>query len=277
MSVAHASRAIRPHDLPLRGFGGRPFPTPSTTLSIVTSSTIATAISARCIAAHRHGDRDQQEPGHVADDLHQADHPGREPDLRLRDEVRHVALERATGDVRADAEQDHEHGQHEHGLAIRDADEEHDVEQAAEHDVRLAPAPARDRVVADVADGRLDDDPDDRRADADEEHRPADLVARHEPVELEAVGDEQADRGVDRRQAQPVERDPQQLGGRQQRRSGGRPPSGSAPTVGTVVAMSVTSPSPPRSHPSGCLAGLRHRLARPGVMRHAVPVEHDGR
>ena len=50
MSVAHASRAIRPHDLPLRGFGGSPLPTPSTTLSIVTSSTIATAISARCIA-----------------------------------------------------------------------------------------------------------------------------------------------------------------------------------------------------------------------------------
>ena len=46
MSVAHVSRAIRTHDLPSRGRGGRPLPTRRTTLAIVTSSTTATAISA---------------------------------------------------------------------------------------------------------------------------------------------------------------------------------------------------------------------------------------
>ena len=45
MSVAQASRAIRVHDLPWRGFGGMPLPTRRTTLAIVTSSTIATATS----------------------------------------------------------------------------------------------------------------------------------------------------------------------------------------------------------------------------------------
>ncbi len=50
MSVAHASRAIRAHDLPRRGLGGIPLPTRSTTLSIVTSSTMATATIDRGIS-----------------------------------------------------------------------------------------------------------------------------------------------------------------------------------------------------------------------------------
>ena len=149
--------------------------------------------------------------------------------------------------------------EHRDRVARRDPHQEDDVEQRPEDDVRLPPAPLRDRVVADVADGRLDDDPDDRRADADDEHRRAHLVLGHEAVELEAVGDEQADRGVDRRQAQPVERDPEQVRQRQERGRCARPlrVGSSAPSIAVPgdAARSMCASLPHRAG-QACGPGL---------------------
>ncbi len=46
----------------------------------------------------------------------------------------------------------------EDGVRRRDPEQEHEVEQRADDDVRLAPAPAADRVVADRSDRGLDED-----------------------------------------------------------------------------------------------------------------------
>ena len=100
----------------------------------------------------------------------------------------------------------------------RDAEQEHDVEQRAEHDERLPTAPPRHGVVAQRADRGLDDDADDRAGETDDRERLADIVLRDEVAEVQSIGGELADRGVDRREAQPVGRQASELAQRQQRR-----------------------------------------------------------
>ena len=244
MSDAHASRAIRGHVAPFARSRGQPLADAQGDAEHRDQLDDRHREQAEAHLAGRDGQRHEHVPGHVADDLHHPDEAAGEADLGLCDEVGDVALERAARDVGAEAEQDDERGQREDRGGRRDAEQEHDVEQRPEHDVGLATAPPADGEVADVADGRLDDDPDDRAPDADQEQRRPDVVLGHEVVELEAVRDEQADGGVDRREAQPVERDPNELRDREQ---GGR----AGPDVGDRLPQRpgggshATPPSPP--------------------------------
>jgi hypothetical protein len=190
----------------------------------------------------RDRDRDQQEAGHVAEDLHQPDERAGEPDLALRDEVGHVALEGPAGDVRREREERDERPQCEDVVRGRDPEQADQVEQRADDDKRLAAAPARDGVVADRADRGLDEDPDDRDRDREQEGRPADLELADEVVELQAVLDEQADGAVDCGEAEPVERDPDEVadGQRGGRAAAGR--DGIAGQAGSVAQRFTPSP-----------------------------------
>ena len=131
--------------------------TRTTTATIVTSSTIATAAIASSIRSRPTATRHEEEAGHVAEDLHHPDQGAGHADLALGDEVRDVALERAAGDVRADRQERRRTTPRIRTLLAvamparntRSSSEPND-------DVRLAPAPAADRVVADRADRRLD-------------------------------------------------------------------------------------------------------------------------
>jgi hypothetical protein len=151
-------------------------------------------------------DRAEEEPGDVAQDLHQPDQPAGHADLVVRHEVGHVALEWTASRIRRERQQDDQRGHRDQRVRVGDPEQEDDVEQRADDDERLAPAPPRRREVADVADRRLDDDRDDGAADRHEEQRPPDLERVDEAAELDPVLDEQADRGVDRGQTQPVGR-----------------------------------------------------------------------
>ena len=148
-------------------------------LSIVTSSTI--------------GDRDDREPDRPARDRRSP--RGRSPvtlpricisptialaspTWRLGDEVRDVALERTAGDVRAEREERRRtraiaSTSSRVAIPIRNTTSSSD----ADDDVRLAPAPAADGVVADRADGRLDGDRETANGIDDQERDPADLGA----------------------------------------------------------------------------------------------------
>ena len=134
--------------------------------------------------------------------------------------------------------------------------QEHDVEQRAEHDERLATSPLRDGVVADGADGGLDDDREERPADREEGgRRPERDVAPDVRVD-EPERDVLADRGVDRGEPQPVERDAKELGHRQESgrtRAGFRCPRGEGRGYGHLVLRS--------------LGGARR--ARAGSVRHS--------
>ena len=186
----------------------------------------------------------EQEPDDVAQDLHEPDHRAGEADLLVADEVRDVALERPAGDVRAERQQRGEGREHQDGVGGGDPEQEHEVEQRAEDDVRLAATPAADRVVADRADRRLDEDRDDADRDRDQEERPPDLEIWHgHRPEVEPVLDEQPDRAVDRGQAQPVQRDADQVAGRQLPR---RPPDVHA--LGARRDGHATTPSPRSRH-----------------------------
>ena len=157
------------------------------------------------------GEIGQGEADEIAGDLHHPDHAAGESDLGWGDEVRDVALERAAGDVRGEPEQDHERRDRDERVRVGDAQQEDDVEQRAHDDERLAPAPARDGVVADRADGRLHGDGDGGGADGHEGRgeAEADVAAKVRVGEAEA--DEQADRRIDRGQAQPVRGDAQEM------------------------------------------------------------------
>ncbi len=107
------------------------------------------------------------------------------------------------------------------GVARGDPDEEEHVEDRADQDVRLATPPARDRVVGDRADRRLDDHGDHGAADRDEEQRPSRVLLVDEAGELEPAGQDRVQAGEDRRQPEPVERDPDAARGSAGGRSGG--------------------------------------------------------
>ena len=119
------------------------------------------------------GDAGDDEPGDVAEDLHHAHERTSQPDLRPGNEVRDVALERTLGEVGRELQEGYEGGDGQQVLAERDAGQEHHIEHGADEDVRLAAAPAADRVVADRADRRLDEHRDDGATDRQQEQRPA--------------------------------------------------------------------------------------------------------
>ena len=111
--------------------------------------------------ADREPERRECRADHGPEDREHPDHRAGQTDLRGGHEIGDVALERALGEVRAELEEGHERGEGEDGVRRREPDEEDEVERRADHDVRLAPPEAADRVVADRADGRLDEDRDD--------------------------------------------------------------------------------------------------------------------
>ena len=165
--------------------------------------------------ARRGRDGRQRKPENVAEDLEHPDHRAGQPDLFVRHEVRDVALERTAGDVRAESEQRDEGGDRNQRIGRRDADEEHHVEQRAEHDVRLAPAPAGRGVVADRADRGLHSDREHEHEDRDDGQRRALGAGCHEVVELDAGLDGSGDDRIDRGEAEPERRDADQGADRQ--------------------------------------------------------------
>ena len=74
-------------------------------------------------------DCDEGKADDVAEDLHQADHRAREPDLLIGNEVRDVPLEGAARHIRADREQGDKCRQGDHGVRLRNREEDDDVEQ----------------------------------------------------------------------------------------------------------------------------------------------------
>ena len=161
----------------------------------------------------------------------------RDPHLVGRHEVRHVPLEGALGEVRADLEEDDEGRDRRHRVRGRDAQEEDDVEDRPDHDVRLAAAPARDRVVADRADRRLDEHGDDGAKGGHPEQGVALFAHGHEALGHEAVAEERGDPAHDRGQAEPVEREPHQLPGGE--RAVGRPSASTPATASPAMPPSA--------------------------------------
>lgn len=87
----------------------------------------------------RHGDRPDREPGNVAQRLEQADERRGETDLGRRHEIGHVSLERTLRRVRAELEQDEERRDAQDRVRGRDPEQEDEVEDRTDEDVRLAP------------------------------------------------------------------------------------------------------------------------------------------
>ncbi len=214
-SVPQASAAIDHQLRPSRDLGALPSRTRITTLSIVTSSRMPEREESERELARGDGDPADDEARDVAQDLHQSDERARHPDLGCGDEVGDIALERALGEVGAELEEGNERRDGDQFLAQRDAEQEYDIEHGADEDVRLAPAPARDGVVRDGSDRRLDDRGDDRSADRQEEQGPTGLLRWDEGIELDAAREDHRDPGEDRGQAEPVQGDPEELAGRQ--------------------------------------------------------------
>ena len=80
-------------------------------------------------------------PRIVPEREHEPHQAAGEPDLLRRHEVGDVSLERALREVRADLEQEVEADHRDELVAERDSRQEDDVEQRADHDVRLAASP----------------------------------------------------------------------------------------------------------------------------------------
>ena len=159
-------------------------------------------------------ERGDTDAGNLAADDHHAHQAARHAHLALGDEVGHVALERALGEVGRELQQQHESGNGHEVVRGGDAGQEDDVEQAADEDVRLAPAPARDGVVGERGDGRLDDDRDGERDDLEEGHvRWTQRLAEH-GVEAR-LEDDVAQARPDDVDAQPVDRQVEQVRPRQ--------------------------------------------------------------
>ena len=169
----------------------------------------------RVAAALPHGQSRGSIAEQVAERREEPEQPGCQSDLLGRDQIRHVALERSLGEVGAELEEGDEGSDGGNAVRRRDAVQKDDVERRPDEDVGLAPAPASDRVVADRADGRLDDDGDDRPDQGDLKSADPLGALLGETGELEPAVDDVEDAAPDRRDAQPVERDPHQLGQRE--------------------------------------------------------------
>ncbi len=199
------------------GLGRRPDPDPHDDRQHGRDLEQAEGDQAEAEGTGRHGQRADDEARHDAEDLHQPDERARRSHLRPGHEIRDIALEWTLGEVRAELEQGDEGPDGDKRVGRRDPDQEHEIEQGADEDVRLAPPPARDGVVGDRADRRLDDHGDDRPADRHEEEGSSRLALDDKPGELEAPGEDRREAGEDRRQAEPIDRDPDELAVREGR------------------------------------------------------------
>ena len=167
-SRAQASSATAVQLRPARSFAARPSSRRKNSDSIVTSSMTPSAIVGPVKSPCREPDRCQPRADDDAEHREQADQAAREADLGRRDEVGDIALERALGEVRAELEQDDERADREDRVRRGDPDEEQDVEDGPDEDVRLAPPEPADRVVADGSRDRLDEDGDDHAGALDD-------------------------------------------------------------------------------------------------------------
>ena len=156
-------------------------------------------------------DRDDDRPGDRAKDRHDAHQGTGQADLRGRDQVRDVALEGPLGRVGAELQQQVERADGDQRVGRGDADEEDQVQRRADHDVRLAPAPATRRVVADRAHHGLDEDGHQRPEAADDTHAGVHLLGREQ--QLQALRqDDRVEGREDHRQPEPVGRQLEELG-----------------------------------------------------------------
>ena len=217
MSEPHAPAAIDAQLRPLRSFAARPSLRRKTRIDHRGEVHDAQGDRRQHEVTRCHADRGQGRAGHHAEDGEQADHPARQPDLRRRHEVGHVSLERALREVRAELEQRHERRDGEHRVRRRQADQEHEVEDGADGDVRLAPAESADRVVADGADRRLDEDGEDQPGHLQRaEGRVLDARVRDE--DGDPLLEDDPDPLDDRDEPEPVDRQAHELAERQQGR-----------------------------------------------------------
>jgi hypothetical protein len=166
-------------------------------------------------AALPHGQRRGPVAEEVSESREKPQQPRGKSNLASRDKVRHVALKRSLGEVGAELEKSHESPDGSHAVRRRYPVQEDQVQRRPDEDVRLAPAPAGDRVVADRAYGWLDDDGDDGSDEGDLEGSDPLGSLLGQMGELKPPIDDVEDAAPDGRNAQPVERDPHQLGERE--------------------------------------------------------------
>ena len=214
MSNPHADRPICSHDRPRRGFAtALPSRTNRNVPAAVANSTTPRKMSGRVKSPSRYETEMRIAPVTKPTVCIAPDERARKSDLLRRHEVRHVALERALREVRAELEQDHEDDERDERLGRGEPDQEDDVEDAADDDVRLAPAPAAHREVADHPDRRLDEEHDRQRQPAHQRQVGRGLAGRSELVDALLVED--PDAAPDRIDAEPVDRDLDKLADRQ--------------------------------------------------------------
>ena len=168
MSRAQASLATAVQLRPARSFAARPSSRRKNSDSIVTSSMTPSAIVGPVKSPFASPIDASPEPTTTPSTVNRPTRPLARPTWSGRDEVRHVALERALGEVRAELEQDDERADRQDGVRRRDPDEEHDVQQRPDEDVGLAPPEPADRVVAEGPRDRLDEDGDDHAGALDD-------------------------------------------------------------------------------------------------------------
>ena len=79
------------------------------------------------------------------------------PTWRLGTRSGHIALEWTASDVRAEGQEGDERSERDQRVRARDPDEEYGVEEGTDDDVGLSAPPPGRGVVADRADGGLDE------------------------------------------------------------------------------------------------------------------------